>query len=306
MAQTRDSQKLLLQFLEPAKSFNEDIEPVRVLRANVYRIGRANVLVRVASDTGRRYFFGLNYITAEEIYNLSNSFVAFVCGSVDNTIFLPTEVLIENLPNISHDRNGEYKINFTKELSLALKGRGERFDCSSYVNNWQILLHSQYARSKVIDPTESFHTVIQGRLIEIGNIRGFQTYSPDKSKKFNKQRLERLTSVPICPDLQFTDPRSLKKIDVIWFRKTNDHFYPEHAFEVEISTGGWSGFGRLATLREYRTRLYIVSSDVNRFNQVRESFQELKERYHLVNPENVGLLYSAERNLISMRRQLDL
>jgi len=306
MAETMNSKKLLLEFLELSKTVNRGQAPIRVLRSNVFQIGKANVLVRVAADLGRKFFFGLNYLTAEEIYNLPNAFVAFVCGAVDKVIFMPAEILIRHLPDISHDRNGEYKINFTRSLSLILKGRGNQFDCSEFINNWDLLEKSIFVRQKTIDPAQSIHTVVQGRLIEIGNIRGFHTYSPDKSKQFNRQRLDELIALRDCPNLQFTEFKSLRSIDVIWFRKATNDFYPEYAFEVEISTGGWSGFGRLATLREYQTKLYVVTHDLQRFDQIRSSFSHLRERFIYVQPEQIGLLYSAEKNLIEMRKEFNL
>jgi len=306
MGETSSSKKLLSGFLESAESFSEGVELIKVLRSNAFQIGKANVLVRVASDLGKRYFFGLNYITAEEIYNLSNSFVAFVCGSLDRIVFMPTEILVEHLPQISHDRNGEYKITFTRDLNLALKGRSNRFDCAQFTNNWGVLKESSFISSKTVDPTESIHTVIQGRLIEIGNTRGFHTYSPDKSKTFNKRRLDEMASLRSCPALQFTQFESLRYIDVIWFRRTNGDYYPENAFEVELSTGVWSGFGRPATLREYQTKLYIIAHDMKKLKQVGSSFPEIRGRYMHLTPEKIGLLYSAERNLVQMQKDFGL
>jgi len=106
--------------------------------------------------------------------------------------------------------------------------------------------------------------------------------------------------------LQFSDYELIRNIDVIWFRQLNNGFYPEYAFEVEISTGVWSGFGRLASLREYNTKLYIVTNDDKRFGQVSGNFPELKEKYFNIVPEKVGLLYSAEINLIKMRQEFNL
>jgi len=214
--------------------------------------------------------------------------------------------MIEHLPNISHDRNGEYKINFTRDLKLVLKGRGNQFDCTKYINNWDILDSSEFTSSTSLKPVESLHTVVQGRLIEIGNIRGYKTFSPDKSKLFNKNRLDSLSKIDRCPELQFAEYKSLRNIDVIWFRETGSSYYPEYAFEVEFSTGVWSGFGRLATLREYTTNLYIIAPDQGKFKQVVNSFPELKNRYMNLNPEQIGLLYSAEKNLIQMRVDFNL
>ncbi len=127
--------KLAEEFLNQAKRTSADVEQIKVLRSRTYRIGNANVLVRAASDGNKKYFFGLNYINAEEIYNLDNGFFAFICGSINRLVLMPADVLIKHLPQISHDRNGEYKINFTKEGNLVLKGRGNVLDCSEFLNN---------------------------------------------------------------------------------------------------------------------------------------------------------------------------
>ena len=302
----KNSDTLLQQFLEEAKSHDAEVEPIKILRSNTFKIGRSHILIRTASDLGKRYFFGLNYINAEELSNLDNSFVAFICGSIDKIIFIPSDILINNLGEISHDRNGEYKINFTRELDLVLKGKGKSLDCSSFINNWDSILFSQNLKTDIMSPDESFHNVIQGRLLHIGNIRGYKTYSPNKSKTFNKKKLEDIATLNICPQLQFSDYSSIRNIDVIWFREVNNGFYPVYAFEVELSTGVWSGFGRLASLQEYNTRLYIITNEEKKFNQVSNSFSDLKKKYIHIVPDKIGLLYSAESNLIRMRQDFNL
>ena len=302
----KNSESLLSQFLDKALSLDGNVELIKVLRSNTYKIGNANVLVRTASDFGRRYFFGINYISLEEISNLDNSFVAFVCGELNKTIFLPSQILLENLNSISHDRNGEFKIVFTRDMKLVLKGRKNQYDCNRFLDNWDILKESDFIKGKAVDPIESIHSVMQGRLLEIGKIRGFHTYCPDKSKRFNQVPLLEIATLKTCPQLQFSDYNSLRNIDTLWFRKTNGDFYPEYAFEVEFSTGVWSGFGRLASLREYSTKLIIVSHDDNKFKQVLNSFPEMKNRYVNISPEKIGLLYSAEINLIRLRAELNL
>src|SRR3990172_5682060 len=287
--------KLLLQFLDKAKSLKAEVEPIKVLKSNTFKIDRANILIRTATDLGKRYFFGLNYINAEEVYNLDNSFVAFICGDIEKVVLIPTDVLISHLSEISHDRNGEYKINFTRDLHLVLKGRNRRLNCSQYINDWASLKKVSSESTALIQPEESIHNVIQGRLIEIGNIRGYSTYCPDKSRTFNRVKLGDLITLDECPKLQFSDYDLLRKIDVMWFRKATSGYYPTYAFEVEITTGVWSGFGRLATLRDYEARPYIVTNDEKKFKQVVTQFPEIKDRFINVIPDQVGLLYSAEK-----------
>lgn len=298
--------ELLGKFLLRAKAKGVDANPIKVLRSNTFNVGNANVLVRTASDVGRRYFFGLNYINAEEIYNLDNSFVTFLCGDIDRAVIIPSNVLITHLPQISHDRNGEYKINFTKDLNLVLRGRNKQLDCSEFINNWDSLTKAATGAATSVLPEESIHNVIQGRLIEIGNIRGYSTYCPDKSRTFNRVKLGDLITLDECPKLQYSDYELLRKIDVMWFRKATSGYYPVYGFEVEISTGVWSGFGRLATLREYDVRPYIVTNEEKKFHQVITQFPEIKDRFVHVIPDQVGLLYSAEKNLIGMRKEFNL
>ena len=62
------AESLADEFLQVAKQFQANIEPIKVLKSRTYKIAEANVLVRAATEgkTGK-YFFGLNYLTAEEI-----------------------------------------------------------------------------------------------------------------------------------------------------------------------------------------------------------------------------------------------
>jgi hypothetical protein len=79
-------------------------------------------------------------------------------------------------------------------------------------------------------------------------------------------------------------------------------FFPEYAFEVELTTGFWSGVGRLSTLRDYSsTKLYVISNQPKKFTQVMSSFEEFKARFKHVAADDVGILYSAELRLRELR-----
>lgn len=303
MNQSQLADELLSSFLQQARTFFGDVEPVKVLRSNTYRVGNAHVLARVAADTGK-YFFGLNYINAEEVANLENAYVAFVCGGIEHCLIVPINALMPLLPHISHDRNGEFKINITHDFELALKGRGKRHSLASYLNNWESLKAASPLTPGSASAEQSFHTVLQGRLIEIGNNRGLQTYSANKSKTFNSIPLQKLTTLEKCPTLQFANYETLRNIDVVWFRETGSHLYPHSAFEIELSTGIWSGVGRLATLREYTTSLVVVSSELKRFDQVMQSQPEIRNRFRNVLPEHIGVLYMAESRLRQLRQEI--
>lgn len=298
---------LFEEFLEKAQSLRANVEPIKVLKARVYQIADANVLIRAASEGNRKYFFGINYITVEEIANLDNPFIAFICGSIDKTLIVPAKIFFKNLSKISHDRNGEYKINIDKDLNIVLKGRGNRIDCNEYINAWNLLLKPYEALEPKNTAEESLHSILQGRLIEVGNIRGFGTYCPDKSKRFNNKKLFEITSLEECPKLQFSDYNVLRKIDVLWFREKGRNFIPEYAFEVELSTGTWSGVGRLATLIDYtNVKFYVISNDLRRYKQVMHSFSDYEQRYNHILTEYIGDLYAAELQLKELRYKIGL
>ncbi|MGE0087129.1 MAG: hypothetical protein AB7S75_22215 [Desulfococcaceae bacterium] len=279
-----------------------DIEPLKVLKARVYRICKANVLIRAASYGNKKFFYGINYITIEEMANLPNPYIAFICSSLDKTIILPAKLLFDNLYRISHDRNGEYKITIDSDLKIVLKGKGIRLDCSEYINNWDIL--SSPIIQNIIPETveDNLHSIIQGRLLEIGNYRGYYTFCPDKSKKFNNKILAEVSSLEICPDMQFSDYDLLRKIDVLWFKEKGSNLIPEKAFEVELSTGIWSGFGRMMTLADYENvKFYVISNDSKKFNKVINTFPAYKNRFTFITTELIGDLYSAEKNIKELR-----
>lgn len=295
-------------FLEKAKEFQASVELLKVLKSRTYKIGEANVLVRASSEGNRRYFFGINYITIEEIANLENPFIAFICGSVEKTVIIPAKLFFKHLHQISHDRNGEYKINIDQALNIVLSGRGNRIDCKNFINNWSLLLASPvFEEEKPKTVEESLHSVLQGRLLEIGNIRSYQTYCPNKSKKFNERKLEEIATLQTCPDLQFSDYNLLSQIDVLWFKNRGSNFIPEYAFEVELSTGVWSGVGRMATLLDYKNvGFYVIANDAKKYNQVINSFSEYKNRFKFIANDLIGELYSAEINLKELRINIGL
>jgi len=306
--QVSNSDKLYLGFLERAKEFQTSVELIKVLKSRTYHIAEANVLVRASSDGNKRYFFGINYITVEEIANLDNPFIAFICGSVDKVVIIPAKLLFKHLSQISHDRNGEYKINIDKDLNIVLSGRGNRIDCSKFINNWNLLLAPPIQTEETKNSVEeSLHSILQGRLIEIGNIRGYQTYCPNKSKVFNEKKLSEITTLETCPQLQFSDYNLLRQIDVLWFKNRGSNFIPEYAFEVELSTGVWSGVGRMATLLDYKNvGCYVISNDAKKYKQVINSLSEYEERYKFIANDLIGELYSAELNLKELRIDIGL
>jgi hypothetical protein len=80
-----------------------------------------------------------------------------------------------------------------------------------------------------------------------------------------------------------------------------------NAFEVELSTGVWSGAGRMATLIDYQNvGLFVISNDSKKYNQVINSFSEYENRYKFIANELIDELYSAELGLKELRKEIGL
>lgn len=63
----------------------------------------------------------------------------------------------------------------------------------------------------------------------------------------------------------------------------------------------------MASLIDYpNVRLYIISNDVKKYNQVMQSYSDYKERYHHVLIDDIGDLYASELKLRELRAKIDL
>src|SRR3989344_4247775 len=105
------------------------------------------------------------------------------------------------------------------------------------------------------------HNFIQGVLVETGNIGEFETYTPDKSKKYKEDihlfQIQTLNEVP-----EFTYPElinDIKWIDVLWFSKEKLRF-PIKIFEVIDSIGTLAkSLSRCLQLKNFNVEIFIVA-----------------------------------------------
>jgi hypothetical protein len=109
---------------------------------------------------------------------------------------------------------------------------------------------------------EFSHTYYQGLLLEIGQLRGFDTFvsAQDKNKTFlGSQTLGGLTSVKeIYPFSYSNIVNCAKTIDVVWF---NSRKMPGSLFEVEHSTDIKNSLIKFIELQDFRTDMVIVADE---------------------------------------------
>jgi hypothetical protein len=147
------------------------------------------------------------------------------------------------------------------------------------------------------------HGEAEGLLLRLGNMLGFDTYTPDKAPKTKEgEELGNLCTLKEIP--QFTYPEILntvKQIDVIWFKNK----YPKYCFEVEHTTDITKGLLRLYHLKELNASLFIVAPSSKRskfeFEIRKDPFNQMKERYIFRTYTQLLELYDCAQKFIPIK-----
>lgn len=127
---------------------------------------------------------------------------------------------------------------------------------------------------------EQAHYSIQGMLLEIGNVEGFDTYSPNKNAIFDNKPLLQIMTLSEFPNFTYSNiTQSVRFIDVLWF---NDRGFPKFAFEVEITPQFRNSLLKFSELSDFYTTFYLIAGAENqdKFHReiLRSVFTEIKER----------------------------
>lgn len=147
------------------------------------------------------------------------------------------------------------------------------------------------------------HSEAEFILLKLGQILGYDTYSPDRNKKAYDQKLGNLVSLDAIP--QFTTPlllSTIKNIDVIWF----DGEFPVYCFEVEHTTGVTVGLLRLFQTNQLNTKLFVIApADVlkkfeTEMNKI--PFSKVKGRYIFRSYEALANFYCLAEGYMKSRK----
>lgn len=125
----------------------------------------------------------------------------------------------------------------------------------------------QFAVTEDASPSkvEEFnHTYYQGLIVEIGNLRHYQTFVPnqDKNKPFLSHKLADVSTLQHF--YEFTYDHLLKRartVDVTWF---NERKLPNGFFEVEHSTDIQNSLLKFLEFQDFRIRFCIVADAARR------------------------------------------
>jgi hypothetical protein len=120
----------------------------------------------------------------------------------------------------------------------------------------------QPAKKETEAQREFSHTYYQGLIVQVGNLRNFETHVPaqDKNRAFlNSGTLGKLASLAdIYP---FSWPELVgfaKTVDVVWF---NSRKMPDSLYEVEHTTDMKSSLLKYVELQDFRADMFIVADE---------------------------------------------
>ncbi len=123
----------------------------------------------------------------------------------------------------------------------------------------QFALSSFTTSAKVEDFNHSYY---QGLLVEVGNLKKYQTAVPaqDKNKLFLTRKLSDFTTLVQPYDFTYSDVMSrAKTVDVSWY---NVRRFPTAFFEVEHSTDIYNSLLKYMEFQDFRTEFWIVADAV--------------------------------------------
>jgi len=132
-------------------------------------------------------------------------------------------------------------------------------------------------------PEKKLHGYVEGMLVELGNLSGYDTYTADRNVVFNGQPLRSVTKYAELP--QFTYPHILeiaRRIDVIWFRNGG----PSKTFDIENSTDFTKALVRAYQLAYFKTQFFMVADERKKAvytNRIAiKPFDQIKPSLHFV------------------------
>ena len=140
------------------------------------------------------------------------------------------------------------------------------------------------------------HSYFQGLLVEIGRLKGFNTYIPpqDQNKLFLNKTLGSIATLGKIFDFSYQNiVNRAKTIDVIWFNERN---LPYSFFEVEHSTDIQNSLLKFNDLQDYYSKFYILSSSKRKkefeHKILYSAFKEIKPRVVFIDYDYISQLHT--------------
>ncbi len=154
------------------------------------------------------------------------------------------------------------------------------------------------------------HSYYQGLIVEIGNLKSYETFVPnqDKNKPFLAGKLSEISTLQQFHE--FTYEHLLKRaraIDVTWF---NERRLPNAFFEIEHSTDIQNSLLKFLELQDFRVKFHIVA-DVSRRKEFNAkvsyaAFRPISSSVAFIDYESLSNYHSKVSESAAMEKVLNL
>jgi hypothetical protein len=141
------------------------------------------------------------------------------------------------------------------------------------------------------------------KLLELGNMLGFKTYTADAGKKCGDRQLRELTSLKP----EEIARKELKNIDVVWYDEVRAIY---KLFEVVLTTDIRASFTNFSELSDLHADFFIVADPgmKQKFDKVRRSraFSVIRERTRFIDINELNKLYESTKRWMEHAKILNL
>jgi hypothetical protein len=166
------------------------------------------------------------------------------------------------------------------------------------------------ANAKPREPEVFNHSFYQGLLVEVGNLKKYDTYVPpqDKNRPYMSRKLAEIATLKQLPP--FTHPRLLKRagtVDVSWF---NERDLPHVFFEVEHSTDFRNSLQKFVEFRDFRVRFRVVADEVRRrefeSKMAESQFAPIRGETIFISYDNLYRWYRVTSEVVALEEAMNL
>ncbi len=151
--------------------------------------------------------------------------------------------------------------------------------------------HLTHKNKTPAQKAELDHYYYQGLLLEIGNVKNYQTFIPnqDKNKEFLKTTLGEIRKLKTIYPFSYKDTvNRARTVDVLWFNRRN---MPHAFFEVENSTDFTNALSKYIALQDFKAEFYVVANKIKnrQFAQkiVRDEYVPIRDRVKFLDYEEL-------------------
>lgn len=152
------------------------------------------------------------------------------------------------------------------------------------------------------------HSYYQGLLVEIGNLKKYDTFVPsqDKNKKFLDKTLGEISSKAEFYQFGYDNIlRKAKTVDVSWF---NVRKMPSVLFEVEHSTDIQNSLLKFVELQDYNANFFIVADEIRKNEYLGKlslnAFVPIKTRVQFIDYDKLSEWHTKTFEIVSVENNL--